>query len=272
MRYHLKDILDIAERGNFAVPAFCVYNLETLMGVVAAAEETEAPIIIQMYSRLFNTATGKFMSPAICDAMDRLKSPVAFHLDHGAGIPECVRAIRYGATGVMLDASTLPLDENIKKTKEAVDLAKEAGVGTEGELGHIGSAKEEICASYTEVEDVVKFVEGTGVDALAILVGTAHGKYAKAPEIAVDRIKEIHAATNAHLVLHGGSGVPDEQIRAAIQAGIRKINFGTDICYAFVEGYQKLDPLSKPLDMIMLQTSENVKEFAVEKIKLLSGK
>ncbi len=271
MRYSLKEILDLAEKGNFAVPAFCVYNLETLMGVANAAEELNAPIIIQMYSRLFDTETGKLLSPVICDIMNRLKSPVAFHLDHGAGIPECIRAMRYGATGVMIDASTLPLEENIKATAGAVDIAKEAGVDVEGELGHIGSTKDEKWSSYTEVKDAVKYVDETGVAALAIMVGTAHGKYLKAPELAIDRIKEIHSATKAHLVLHGGSGVPDDQIRESVKAGIRKINFGTDVCYSFVEGFSALDPFSAPLDVIMSKSSENVKAFAVEKIKLLGA-
>ena len=271
MRYTLKEILDVAEKGNFAVPAFCVYNLETLMGIANAAEEMDAPIIIQMYSRLFNTETGKLLSPVIRDIMNRLKSPVAFHLDHGAGIPECVRAIKYGVSGIMIDASTLPLDENIKTTIKAVELAKEAGISVEGELGHIGSTKDEKWADYTEVSDAVKYVNESGVDALAVMVGTAHGKYKQAPVLAIDRIKELHNATNAHLVLHGGSGVPDEQIKASIKAGIRKINFGTDVCYSFVEGFNALEPFSAPLDVIMSKASENVKKFAVEKINLLRG-
>ena len=134
MKYSLKEILDVAEEGGFAVPAFNVYNLETLMGVAKAAEETQAPIIIQMYSRLFNTGTGRFMTPVILDVMNSLKTPVAFHLDHGAGIPECIRAMRFGTTGVMIDASTLPLDQNIETTKKVVDMAKEAGISVE-EIG-----------------------------------------------------------------------------------------------------------------------------------------
>lgn len=271
MQYSLKEILDLAEKGGFAVPAFNVYNLETLMGVVNAAKETNAPIIIQMYSRLFNTDAGRMLSPVIVSLMNEIKSPVAFHLDHGAGISECTRAIRYGTTGVMIDASTLPLDNNIETTKKAVDLAKEVGVSVEGELGHIGSTKDETWDSYTEVEDAIKYVNETGIDALAIMVGTAHGKYAQAPILAIDRIAEIHAAINAHLVLHGGSGVPDDQITAAVKAGIRKINFGTDVCYAFIDGYKELDPYSKPLDVTMATVSENVKAFAIEKIKLLGA-
>lgn len=271
MRYTLKEILDLAEKGGFAVPAFNVYNLETLMGVTAAAEETGAPIIVQMYSRLFNTGTGRFMTPVILDVMNSLKTPVAFHLDHGAGIPECIRAMRYGATGIMIDASTLDLGGNIETTKKVVDMAKEAGVSVEGELGHIGSTSDKEWDAYTEVEDAVRYVNETGIDALAIMVGTAHGKYAKAPVLAIDRIAEIHAKTNAHLVLHGGSGVPDEQIKKAVDAGIRKINFGTDVCYAFIEGFKALDPFAKPLDVTMSTVSGDVKAFAIEKIKLLGA-
>ena len=271
MRYTLKEILDIAEENGVAIPAFNVYNLETLMGVAAAVEETKAPVIIQMYSRLFNTGTGKFMTPVIIDVMNSLKTPVAFHLDHGAGIPECIRAMRYGTTGIMIDASTMDLDRNIEVTKKTVDMAREAGVSVEGELGHIGSTKDEEWDSCTEVKDAVRYVDETGIDALAIMVGTAHGKYAKAPVLAIDRIKEIHEATKAHLVLHGGSGVPDDQITAAIKAGIRKINFGTDVCYAFIDGYKELDPYAKPLDVTMSTVSENVKKFAIEKIKLLGA-
>ena len=185
MKYTLKEIMDVAEKGGFAIPAFNVYNLETLMGVSQAAEETKAPIIIQMYTRLFNTGTGRYMTPVILDVMNRLKTQVAFHLDHGAGIPECIRAMRYGTTGIMIDASTLPIEGNIEVTKKVVDMAREAGVSVEGELGHIGSTKDEKWADYTEVKDAVKYVEGTGIDALAIMVGTAHDHYAKVPVLAI---------------------------------------------------------------------------------------
>lgn len=271
MQYSLKEILDLAEKDGYAVPAFNVYNLETLMGVVRAVEETGAPVILQMYSRLFNTGTGRFLAPVIVDVMNTLKTPVAFHLDHGVGLPECIRAIRAGATGVMIDASKQPMEENIETTKKVVDFATEASVYVEGELGHIGTTKDEVWDNYTEVADAVRFVEETCVDSLAIMVGTAHGKYAKAPELAIDRIAEIHKATKAHLVLHGGSGVPDDQIRAAIQAGIRKINFATDVCCAYIEGYKELDPYSAPLDVVMSQAADYVKAFALEKIRLLGA-
>ena len=271
MKYSLKEILDLAEEGGYAVPAFNVYNMETVMGVVRAVEETGAPVILQMYSRLVNTSTSHFLTPVILDVMNQLKTPVAFHLDHGTNLPQCIRAVRAGATGVMIDASTLSIEENIAITKNVVDFAKEASVCVEGELGHVGTTKDEKWGNYTEVPDAVRYVEETGVDALAIMVGTAHGKYAKAPVLAIDRIAQIHEATKAHLVLHGGSGVPDDQIRASIQAGIRKINFATDVCCAFIEGYKELDPYSAPLDVVMSQAADYVKAFALEKIRLLGA-
>lgn len=271
MKYNLKEILDLAENRGFAVPAFNVYNLETLMGVANAARETNAPIIIQMYSRLFDTETASFMSPIIKEVMHELKTPVAFHLDHGTGFPECVRATRCGTTGVMIDASTLPIDDNIAETKKVVDFCREINIPVEGELGHIGSTKDEKWAAYTEVDDAVRYVNETGITALAIMVGTAHGKYVKAPVLAINRIAEIHETTTAHLVLHGGSGIPDDQIRSAIDAGIRKINFGTDVCCAFIEGYDKLDHYGAPLDVVMANASDYVKDYAIKKIKLLGA-
>ncbi len=271
MRYDLKKILDIAEDGGFAIPAFNVYSAENAIGVIQAAEETGAPVILQMYSRLFDSGLAKFLAPSIMEAINEMNTPAAFHLDHGAGESVAMRAIRYGATGVMIDASTLPLDENIEVTKRVVDMAEACGVTVEGEIGHIGSVNDEEWADYTEVADAVKYVENTGVSALAIMVGTAHGHYKKEPKLAIDRIKEIHAATNTHLVLHGGSGVPDEQIRAAVSAGIRKINFGTDVCAAYHNGCKEADPAKLPLDLYLRYPTEAVKEFAIEKIKLLGA-
>ena len=194
MRYDLKEILDIGEQGGFAVPAFNVYNLETVLGVMKAAEETGAPVIFQMYSRLFDSEVAQYVSPIILEAMHNLKTPVAFHLDHGAGIPKVLRAFRYGATGVMIDASKETLDNNIAITKGVVDMAKELGITVEGELGEVGKAAEGVSTDYTEVEDAMKFVEGTGVAALAVAVGTAHGHYKQAPVLALKRIAELHEA------------------------------------------------------------------------------
>ena len=271
MRYDLKEILDLAERGGFAVPAFNVYNLEMLMGVMRAAEETKAPIIIQMYSRLFDTETGKRLAPSIVAAMNELKTPIAFHLDHGAGEKEVLGALRLGATGVMIDASTKPFEENVSLTANVVRIAHSVGVGVEGEIGHVGSASDEKSGVYTETADAVEFVERSGVDALAIMVGTAHGKYKQAPRLFIERIKEIHKKTNAHLVLHGGSGVSDDQIKLAIDAGIRKINYATDLCCALVDGMNAVGLLKEPLDVGMSKAADYVKDYAIDRIKVLGA-
>lgn len=271
MRYDLNEILELGEKGGFAVPAFNVYNLETVMGVMQAAEETGAPVIFQMYSRLFDSPIARFVAPVIMQAIETLKTPAAFHLDHGAGVPEVLRALRYGATGIMIDASTLPLVENIAATKNVVDMCAECGVSVEGELGHVGTTKDSVMAEYTKVDEAVRFVDETGVSALAVMVGTAHGHYKQAPVLAIDRIAEIHAATKAHLVLHGGSGVPDDQIRAAVAAGIRKVNFGTDVCCSFIDSVRAVDESIIALDLFMKEPTAAVKSFAVGKIKLLGA-
>lgn len=272
MRYGLNEILELGEKGGFAVPAFNIYNFESILGVMHAAEETGAPVIFQVYTRLLDTGIAKYLMPSIKEAVNNLKTPAAIHLDHGVGEPEVIRAIQYGATGVMIDASTLPFDENVAKTKAVVDIASEAGVDVEGELGHVGSAAAgDETGAYTEVAAAAEFVEKTGVKALAVMVGTAHGKYKKAPVLAVDRIAELHAATKAHLVLHGGSGVPDDQIKAAVKAGIRKINYATDVCCAFIEGCKRLDTYSEPLDKYLMHPTEDVKNFAANRIKVLGA-
>ncbi len=186
-------------------------------------------------------------------------------------MPEVLRALRYGATGIMIDASTLPLAENIAATKNVVDMCAECGVSVEGELGHVGTTKDSVMAEYTKVDEAVRFVDETGVSALAVMVGTAHGHYKQAPVLAIDRIAEIHAATKAHLVLHGGSGVPDDQIRAAVAAGIRKVNFGTDVCCSFIDSVRAVDESIIALDLFMKEPTAAVKSFAVGKIKLLGA-
>lgn len=266
-----EEILEIAERGGFAVPAFNVYNMETVMGIIAAAEEAKAPVIIQSYSRLFTNEEGYFISPVIVAAAKKASVPICFHLDHGAGIPEVTRALRYGATGIMIDKSMLPLEENIAETKKVVDMCAAVGVTVEGELGHVGSVNDSDMGEFTDVNESVKYVKETGVKALAILVGTAHGRYKKAPKLDIERISNIKKATGIPLVLHGGSGVPDDQIKAAVKAGIRKINFGTDVCYAFLDKVFETSRDLVAIDLFMKDAVENVKKFALSKIELLGA-
>lgn len=274
MLTNMTPLLAIAEEKGCAIPAFNVYDSVTAMGVLSAAEEANACVIIQMYSRLFTNEDGEFISPSLVAAAQRAKVKVAFHLDHGASDEAVNRAFRYGCTSVMRDASELPLEENIAVLQDVCRRAHDLGITVEGELGHIGVAKDGVSTEYTKVEEAARYVAETGVDALAIMVGTAHGHYKQAPVIAVDRIREIHAATPAALVLHGGSGIPDEQIRAAIDAGIRKVNFGTDVCYAMLDEVRRtFDKPNRPIavDTFMKDAVQSVKAFALEKIRLLGA-
>ena len=275
MLVNLKTVLALAEAGGFAIPAFNVYNMETVMGAVKAAEELRAPVILQVYPRLMKEETGYYLSPVILAAAERATVPVCFHLDHGPSELETTRSLRYGATGIMLDGSTLPFEENIALTRRVVETCAYLDVQVEGELGHVGTTNDKEQDEFTTPEDAKVFIEKTGVACLAVAVGTAHGRYKKPPKLDIGRIEAIRRATGgAALVLHGGSGVPDEEIRRGVAAGIRKMNFATDVCYAFLDCC--FDELQKPdrpvaVDSFMKRPIEAVKEFCMSRIKLVGA-
>ena len=271
----LQKIIGMAEAGNFCVPAFNVYNTETIMGVVKAAEEAKAPVIMQLYPRLVNEEVGYYLAPAIIAAAKKASVPVCFHLDHGPSEQEAMRILRWGATGVMLDGSVHPFEENIALTKHIVDICGAVGVGVEGELGHVGSVNDDAMEEFTDPAEAGEFVKRTGVCCLAVLIGNAHGHYKKPPKLDIERVKAIREATGGlPLVLHGGSGIPDDQVKAAIAAGVRKMNIGTDVCCAFADGTKETldDPKrSLAIDLFMKHPIERVKQLALEKIKLVGA-
>ena len=267
----LKEILSIAEERKCAVPAFNIYNAETVMGVARAAEKMNFPVIFQIYSRLFDKENGRFALACAKEAAAELHVPCAIHLDHGAGIPEVMRALRYGASSIMIDASTEPLEENIRRTRECRELCDMVGVAIEGELGHVGSVNDESSAAFTDPAEAGKYVRETGVAALAVQIGNAHGRYKKAPALDIPRTREIREAAGIPLVLHGGTGIPDDQIRAAIENGVRKVNFGTDVCYAFLDAVRKVPESLYALDLAMEGAVEAVEAYAESKIRLLGG-
>ena len=275
MLVNLKQIIAMAEAGGYCVPAFNVYNIETVMGVIKAAEEQRAPVILQVYPRLINEEVGYYLAPVILAAAKKATVPVCFHLDHGPSEIEAQKALYWGATGIMYDGSVHPLEENIAVTKHIVEMCNAIEVGVEGELGHIGSVNDDAMDEFTDPEEAARFVRETGVTCLAVLIGNAHGHYKKPPKLDIERVKAIRKSTGGiPLVLHGGSGIPDEEVKAAIAAGVRKMNIGTDVCCAFADG--TLETLNDPkrslaVDLFMKKPIETVKALATSKIKLVGA-
>mgnify|MGYP001024830488 CR=1 FL=1 len=235
MLINMAKLLAVANKYNFAVPAFNTPTSMILRGVMDTCERLQAPVIIAVHPDELAFAGDSFIQMIRVEAA-KTKVPVVINLDHGPSFESCIHAIGVGYTAVMFDGSMLPLEENIAMTKKVVEAAHAADVSVEGELGTIGTADTYGEAGskkiiYTEVQDAVRFVKETGCDTLAIAIGTAHGLYPKdvTPHLVLDRLKEIKAAVNVPLVLHGGSGNPDEEIAESVKLGINKINISSDI-------------------------------------------
>lgn len=234
-----KSILDVANANNFAIPAFNISDWAMFNGVMDISEELEAPVIIAIHPDEVAHITTDLI-PAMHSRAHRSSVPVAIHWDHGGTYEQIITAIQAGFTSVMIDASLLPFAENVALTRKVVEAAHAVGIQVEGELGTIGAndsygeagAAEII---YTNPADAVRFIEETGVDSLAIAIGTSHGLYPaeKNPELRHDLLQEIKAATGIPLVLHGGSSNPDSELRRAVELGINKINISSDIKVAY---------------------------------------
>ncbi|MDD4019261.1 MAG: class II fructose-bisphosphate aldolase [Kiritimatiellae bacterium] len=271
-----KDLIQKAEAGRFAVPALNVYNLETLQSAIEAVSSERACAMIQIYDRLF---TGSGMGPQLaeiaCSMAREADVPLAVTLDHGASRDTVMRALRAGCTGIMFDGSTLDLEENIRQTRDVVQLCRAVGVSVEGEIGHVGvAAQGDEDLPCTPAEDAIRFFSETGVDLLAIMIGSAHGIYKKTPKLNIERIRDVHDRGQIPVVLHGGSGIPDEQIRLAVAAGIRKINYATDINLALLGAMaQELNSgsYSYALDLFMQKPMDAAKAFMVGRIRLLGA-
>ena len=269
-----KILLENARRGGYAVPAFNVDNLESVLGVLRAAENTDRPVIIQTIPRTLRYG-GIPVYSAMVRSLYKGNPDISIHLDHGGDVGICKACIDAGYTSVMIDGSALDFDGNVGLTKQVVDVAHPLGISVEGELGTIGGKEEtQSEIKYTEVSDAEEYVLRTGVDSLAIGVGTAHGVYKGVPHIAVDRIEEIAAKINTPLVLHGASGLSDEVIIACIKAGISKINFATQLRQAFTQGLKEgiaENPEAFDPKVYLPKAIQRVRE-AAEKIILLCNK
>ncbi len=226
----MKELLDQASEKNRAVGAFSVGNLEMVKGAVKAAEDMNTSIILQIAEVRLPHSPLTLMGPMMVEAAKNAKVDIAVHLDHGKTIQVLRQALDYGFTSVMMDGSNLPFEENMAKTLEAVNLARVYGATVEAELGLVGGSEDgstDEGIRCTNPDDARTFCERTGVDALAVAIGNAHGNYPVAPRLAFDVLEAIDQKTNVPLVLHGGTGITSEDFRKAIDLGIRKINIAT---------------------------------------------
>lgn len=226
----MKTLLERAAVNHIGCGAFSVGNMEMIKGAIQAAEELDTPIILQIAQvRLKHSPLG-LMGPMMVQAAKDAKVDVAVHLDHGLTIETVERALELGFTSVMLDASTLPFEENVEKTRKVAALAKGYGATVEAELGLVGGSEDgssDHGIRCTNPSDARTFAMETGIDALAVAIGNAHGNYASAPKLAFDVLEEIHRCVDIPLVLHGGSGITDTDFQRAISLGIRKVNIAT---------------------------------------------
>ena len=264
----MKDLLKRAEEKNIGCGAFSVGNMEMVKGAIRAAEELGTPIILQIAEVRLKNSPLHLMGPMMVQAAKEAKVDVAVHLDHGLTFETVDKALELGFTSVMLDASTLPFEENIAKVKTVVEKAQKYGATVEAELGLVGGSEDGSCdhgIRCTDPDDAVVYAKETGIDALAVAIGNAHGNYPVAPTLAFDVLEKIHEKVDIPLVLHGGSGITDKDFQRAISLGIRKVNIATasfNSLTAHVEKYMASTDKHNFFDLneTMVQgTYENVK-------------
>jgi fructose-bisphosphate aldolase class II len=240
-----KKMIQEAWENGYAIGAFTAHNLETIKAVLLAAEEEQSPIMIQIGQKAINEMGMKPLRDAIDSLIEhhQISVPICVHLDHSRKFEQCMEAATRDFQSLMFDGSALPFEENIRITKAVVDVAEALGLGSEGEIGKIGGTEDDITvdekdAMITTVAEALDFSERTGVDYLAVSIGTAHGVYKTTPELKFERLTEIKEAVKKPIVLHGGSGVPDDQVVEAVKRGVAKINVDTELRQGFITGVQ----------------------------------
>ncbi len=286
----LKELLDQAKEEKKAVGAFNGTTLEAIRGIIQAAEELDTPVILQHAQSHDDIIDLEEIGPIMLYYAERAKVPVALHLDHGSSFERCVQALRLGFTSVMYDASAKSFEENVEETKEIVKIAHAVGASVEAELGHIFTSEvvhgeggesdskddyENLDDIYTDPQVAKEFVEKTGVDCLAVAFGTTHGVYLTEPKLDLPRVARIREAANVPLVMHGGSGVSDEDYKVAIENGICKVNYYTYMNTA--GGKASKDYWAdeeRPLfyDSMSLAATEAIKEDVKKAIKVFQKK
>lgn len=278
-RFFAKDLLSDALRRKYAVGAFSAHTPEMVQGIIEAADEERSPIMIQIGQRAIrNSGFGALINSirwyGACTDV-----PIVIHLDHGKSYEQAIEAIQAGCTSVMYDGSHHELDVNISNTREVVRAAHAAGIPVEGELGKIPGVEDDLSvddkdAFYTNPEQAFQFWKQTNVDSLAVAIGSAHGLYKSEPKLDMDRLKTISSMTGIPIVLHGGSGIPEEQIRRAVANGIAKVNVDTELRSAYTEGVrQALELFGDSYDVYPFARTgaDRMKQVVVEKIRLFGS-
>lgn len=274
MLVNLNDVLPHAQKNGYAVGLFNTTDTDMLEAVIAAAEEMRSPVVVGTAEVLLPAGELKLIAPSIIAAAKRATVPVVVHYDHGLTFDRCMEALQLGFSSIMFDGSAGDEEENLRQTAQMVKIAHAMGVSVEGEIGHVGNAATDdgaVSDMYTTPEEAVNFVKATGVDALAIAIGTAHGAYKTKPCLDLGRLADIRAAIDTPLVLHGGSGLSDDDFRNTIKGGIAKVNIFTDLCKAGERAMQKgLDEGKAYLDIRNMKVEE-IKAAVKEKIALFGS-
>ena len=281
MLVNMNEVLRPAKAGKYAVGLFNAVNLELARGIIAAAETSRSPVIMGTAEVLLPYGPLEEVSYYLLPMAKKASVPVVVHLDHGLSYDTCIKALELGFSSIMYDCSTDSYEDNVKKVKEMADIAHSYGATIEGELGHVGdnegsaegdSHLEDPSKYFTDPKLAKDFVEKTGVDALAIAVGNAHGAYKLPPKLDFERIRTIANTVDVPLVLHGGSGLTDDDFRQAIHDGISKVNIFTDINVAAVEAeFKKFTDMNKGIIDLIPAAVEAVKQETLKKMKLFSS-
>lgn len=274
----IKELLLDAQKNHYAIGAFNVENMEMVMAVLAAAEEKNSPVIMQTTPGTVKYAGFDYYYANVKAAALRTKIPVVIHLDHGSSFALAMQAYRAGYTSIMIDGSKLPFEENVALTKSVVDACHPSDVPVEGELGKVGGKEDDLENGddnpYTDPAEAKEFVARTGVDSLAVGIGTAHGVYKGTPHVNVERLSEIRAVVDVPLVLHGTSGVPDDQVIDCVSRGICKVNYATDLRIAFTKGVKEFmkenEEAFDPKKYSALGMEE-VKKYVMQKMEVVGS-
>ncbi|MBB6455413.1 tagatose 1,6-diphosphate aldolase GatY/KbaY [Salirhabdus euzebyi] len=271
-----KEMLLHAQKNGYAVPAFNIHNLETVQVIVETAAELKSPVILAGTPGTFNYAGRDYIQAIAEAAASRYSIPIALHLDHHETLEDIQASVKLGTKSVMIDGSHHAFEENIAIVKEVVEYAHQHGATVEAELGRLGGQEDDLVVDekdsfYTDPEAAVEFVERTGIDSLAVAIGTAHGLYAAEPNLDFDRLAEIQKRVDIPLVLHGASGISHADVRRSIELGCCKVNIATELKIPFssaLRNYLVENPEANDPRKYMAPAKEAMKAVVIEKIKM----